>query len=339
MPENTRSFLDKLLLFVKGVGMGAANKVPGVSGGLVAFVTGFYEELIYSLQKINRKAFKLLLDGRFKSFYQYVNGRFLLLVFAGSTFSYFSVSRVLDFLIQNFELYVWATFFGMILGSIYYVAKDFNDFSRSNLITMFLGVAIGISISFMSPAKENDNLWFVFFCGIIGVSGMTLPGLSGSFILILMGNYVLLLVDSVNELYKTIQDVFYWNFDFIHDQVRMRYMKIVASFGLGSIFGLVITSHILGFLLKRYHQLITALIIGFIGGSLGIVWPWKKTIFKMEEGVYLFDSLGNRIVENYQRYLPSMSDATTWYALFYILFGLAILLVLDWIGRDKIPSS
>ena len=339
MPENTRSFLDKLLLFVKGVGMGAANKVPGVSGGLVAFVTGFYEELIYSLQKINRKAFKLLLNGRFKSFYQYVNGRFLLLVFAGSTFSYFSVSRVLDYLIQNFELYVWATFFGMILGSIYYVAKDFNDFSRANLITMALGVAIGISISFMSPAKENDNLWFVFFCGIIGVSGMTLPGLSGSFILILMGNYVLLLVDSVNELYKTIQDVFSWNFEFIHDEVRMRYMKIVGSFGLGSIFGLVITSHILGFLLKRYHQLITALIIGFIGGSLGIVWPWKNTIYKMDGGVYLKDSLGDRIVENYQRYLPSVSDPTTWYALFYILFGLVILLVLDRMGRDRKASS
>ena len=339
MPENTRSFLDKLLLFVKGVGMGAANKVPGVSGGLVAFVTGFYEELIYSLQKINRKAFKLLLNGRFKSFYQYVNGRFLLLVFAGSTFSYFSVSRVLDYLIQNFELYVWATFFGMILGSIYYVAKDFNDFSRANLITMVLGVAIGISISFMSPAKENDNLWFVFFCGIIGVSGMTLPGLSGSFILILMGNYVLLLVDSVNELYKTIQDVFSWNFEFIHDEVRMRYMKIVGSFGLGSIFGLVITSHILGFLLKRYHQLITALIIGFIGGSLGIVWPWKNTIYKMDGGVYLKDSLGDRIVENYQRYLPSVSDPTTWYALFYILFGLVILLVLDRMGRDRKASS
>ena len=312
MPENTRSFLDKILLFVKGVGMGAANKVPGVSGGLVAFVTGFYEELIYSLQKVNRKAFMLILNGRFKSFYQYVNGRFLLLVFAGSTFSYFSVSRVLDYLIQNFELYVWATFFGMIVGSIYYVAKDFNDFSRTNIVTMGIGVAIGIAISFMSPAKENDNLWFVFLCGIVGVSGMTLPGLSGSFILILMGNYVLLLVDSVNELYKTFRDIFTWNFEFIHDEVRMRYMKIVGSFGLGSIFGLVITSHILGFLLKRYHQVITALIIGFIGGSLGIVWPWKRTVYKMDEGGYQFDSLGNRIVENDQRYLPSVSDPRVW---------------------------
>jgi uncharacterized membrane protein len=339
MAENTRTFWDKILLFIKGVAMGAANKVPGVSGGLVAFVTGFYEELIYSLQKINRKALKLLIDGRFKSFYQYVNGRFLLLVFAGSTFSYFSVSRVLDYLIQNFELYVWATFFGMILGSIYYVAKDFNDFSRVNLFTMGLGVAIGVAISFMSPAKENDNLWFVFFCGIVGVSGMTLPGLSGSFILILMGNYVLLLVDSVNELYKTIQDIFTLNFDFIHDTVRIRYLKIIASFGLGSVFGLVITSHILGYLLKRFHQIITALIIGFIGGSLGNVWPWKKEIYKMEEGQYLFDSLGNKIVENYVRYFPDFSDSTTWYAIFYILVGLAILLIIDWFGPKKVVRS
>ena len=335
MAEKTRTFWDRILLFIKGVAMGAANKVPGVSGGLVAFVTGFYEELIYSLQKINRKALILIVNGRFKSFYQYVNGRFLLLVFAGSTFSYFSVSRVLDFLIQNFELYVWATFFGMILGSIYYVAKDFNDFSRINIMSMVLGVGIGVSISLMSPAKENDNLWFVFFCGMVGVSGMTLPGLSGSFILILMGNYVLLLVDSVNELYKTLQDIFTFNFDFVQDQVRMHYLKIIGSFGLGSIFGLVITSHILGYMLKRWHQVITALIIGFIGGSLGNVWPWKREIYKMDGESYLFDSLGNKIVENYVRYFPDFADITTWYAIVFILLGLGILLIIDWVGPKK----
>ena len=242
-------------------------------------------------------------------------------------------------MIQNFELYVWASFFGMILGSIYYVAKDFNDFSKTNIITMGLGVAIGVAISFMSPAKENDNLWFVFFCGIVGVSGMTLPGLSGSFILILMGNYVLLLVDSVNELYKTIQDVFTFNFEFIQDEVRMGYPNIIASFGLGSAFGLVITSHILGYLLKRFHQIITALIIGFIGGSLGNVWPWKREIYKMDGDNYLFDSLGNKIVENYVRYLPDFSDNTTWFAIFYILIGLAILLVIDWFGPKKVSKA
>ena len=333
--ENTRTLTDKIFLFIKGVAMGAANKVPGVSGGIVAFVAGFYEELIYSLQKINAKAFKLLINGRFKSFYQYVNGRFLLLVFAGSTFSYFSVSRVLDYFLQHYELFVWSTFFGMILGSIYYISKDFNDWSKKNIISMIIGIGLGIAISLMSPAKENDNLWFVFLCGIIGVSGMTLPGLSGSFILILMGNYVLLLVDSVNELYKIIADIFSWNFDFIYDKVRMRYLKIISSFTLGSIFGLVITSHILGYLLKRWHQIVTALIIGFITGSLGIVWPWKKKILKEVNGEVILDSKGNDIIENYQRYIPNLSDSNTWYAIGFILFGIMILLSLEWYGENR----
>jgi putative membrane protein len=335
MAEKTRTFSDKLFLFIKGIGMGAANKVPGVSGGLVAFVAGFYEELIYSLQKINRKAFMLLVNRRFKGFYQYVNGRFLLLIFAGSTFSYFSVSKALDFLLQHFELYVWSTFFGMILGSIYYIAKDFNDWTRQNIITIITGILIGASISLMNPAKENDNLWFVFFNGIIGVSGMTIPGLSGSFVLILLGNYVLLLVDSVNELYKIIADIFVWNFDFIHDQVRMRYLKIISSFTLGSIFGLVVTSHILGFLLRRWHQIITSLIIGFIAGSLGMVWPWKKEIYKIENGNILLDSEGNKIIENFQRYWPDLSDLSTWYAIGFILFGILILLALEWYGNKN----
>lgn len=331
-----RTFSDKVFLFIKGLAMGTANKVPGVSGGIVAFVAGFYEELIYSLQKFNRKAIMLLFKGRFKSLYQYINGRFLLLVFAGSTVSYFSVSRVLDYFLRNFDLFVWSTFFGMILGSIYYIAKDFKDWCRANIIAIVVGIGIGISISLMSPAKENDNLWFVFFCGIIGVSGMTLPGLSGSFILILLGNYVLLMVDSVNQLYKTIIDIFSWNFEFIHDEVRMRYMKIIASFTAGSVFGLVSTSHVIGFLLKRWHQIVTAVIIGFIAGSLGIVWPWKKEIYKTQNGQILLDSEGNNIIQNYSRYSPDVSDPTTWMAVGFILFGIAILLALEWYGnRNK----
>ncbi len=333
--EKTRNLSDKIFLFIKGLAMGAANKVPGVSGGTVAFVAGFYEELIYSLQKINRKAFMLLINRRFRGFYQYVNGRFLLLIFAGSTFSYFSVSRVLDYFLQHYELFVWSTFFGMILGSIYYIAKDFKDWSKQNIITIIIGIVLGVSISLMNPAKENDNLWFVFFCGIIGVTGMTLPGLSGSFILILLGNYVLLLVDSVNELSKIIIDIFSWNFEFVHDQVRMRYLKIITSFTLGSVFGLVVTSHILGYLLKRWHQIVTALIIGFITGSLGIVWPWKKEIFKTDNGKLLFDSQGDKVVENYHRYLPDITDASTWYAVGFIIFGIFILLVLEWYGDSS----
>jgi len=330
-----RTFSDKILLFIKGLGMGAANKVPGVSGGIVAFVTGFYEELIYSLQKFNRKALILLFNGKFKGFYRYVNGRFLLLIFAGSTFSYFSVSRVLDYFLKNYETFVWSLFFGMILGSIYYIAKDFKDWTRQNIIAIIFGIIMGISISLMNPAKENDNLWFVFFCGIIGVSGMTLPGLSGSFILILLGNYVLLLVDSVNELFNTIRDIFRWNFEFIHDPERIRYLKIVISFTLGSIFGLVTTSHVIGFLLKRWHQIVTAVIIGFITGSLGIVWPWKKEMYKVEDGITMLDTDGNKILEDYHRYLPNIAESSTWIAIGFILLGILILLVLEYYGNKN----
>lgn len=324
-----RGFMDKVWLFFKGLSMGAANKVPGVSGGTVAFVLDFYEELIYSFKKVNLNAFKLLFSGRFKSFYQYTNATFLLLVMGGSMFSYFSVSIVLDYLIRNYELYVWSAFFGMILGSIYYIGKDFNDFSTKNIISIIVGIIIGVSISLMSPAKENDNLWFVFFCGIIGVSGMTLPGLSGSFILILLGNYVLLLVDSVNMLYKTIIDIFSGNFDFIQDAVRMRYLKIVAVFTGGSAFGLVVTSHILGYVLKRWHQIVTAIIIGFITGSLGIVWPWKREIYKTENGQLLHDFNGDKVIENYQRFMPDVTLQETWVAVIFILLGVGMLLVLD----------
>ena len=264
--------------------MGAANKVPGVSGGTVSFVLGFYEEMIYSFQKINYKAFLLLINGRYKSFYYYTNAPFLLLLFSGSMFSYFSVSLVLDYLLRNFELYVWSTFFGMILGSIYYISKNFNDWRTKNVIAMAIGIGLGVAISLMNPAKENDNLWFVFACGIIGVSGMTLPGLSGSFILILMGNYVLLLVDSVTVLFKTITEIFTGDFSFMDNEEQQRYLKVIATFTGGSAFGLIFTSHIIGFVLKRWHQIVTATIIGFIGGSLGIVWPWKKEIYKYEDG-------------------------------------------------------
>ena len=334
-----RTFLDKILLFIKGLGMGAANKVPGVSGGIVAFVTGFYEELIYSLQKFNRKALILLFNGRFKSLYQYVNGGFLLLIFAGSAFSYFSVSRVLDYFLKNYETFVWSLFFGMILGSIYYIAQDFKDWTRQNITAIVFGIIMGISISLMNPAKENDNLWFVFFCGIIGVSGMTLPGLSGSFILILLGNYVLLLVDSVNELFNTFKDIFTWNFEFIHDPVRIRYLKIVTSFTLGSIFGLVTTSHVIGFLLKRWHQIVTAVIIGFITGSLGIVWPWKEKIYKIENGTDMLDRYGNKILEDYHRYLPNITESSTWISIGFILLGILILLILEYYGnKNKIAN-
>ncbi|MDC6389876.1 DUF368 domain-containing protein [Maribacter sp. PR1] len=334
--NDSRTLTDKLFLIVKGLCMGAANKVPGVSGGIVAFVAGFYEEFIYSLQKVNLKAFKLLINGRLKSFFRYVNGTFLTLLIFGMLVSYFSVSKVLDYFLVKKELFVWSAFFGMILGSIYYIGKDFGHWTKKTIPSAILGLSVGVAISFLSPAKENDNLLFIFFCGMISVSGMTLPGLSGSFILILLGNYVLLLVDSVNALYDTFSELIVGDFSFTSNSERLRTLKILAVFTLGSATGLVTLSHILSYVLKHYKHISTAVILGFITGSLGVVWPWKETVYKRDmTGNILLDTNGKEIIVNYERYLPNLSFSETWWAFFFIVFGISILLLLDWYGKNR----
>jgi len=331
--ESTRTLTDKLFLILKGLGMGAANKVPGVSGGVVAFVAGFYEEFIYSLKKINKTAFKLFFNGRFKSFFTYINGRFLSLLFLGMVISYFSISKVLDYLIKHYEIYIWSIFFGMIIGSIYYLYKGFKDWHYITYISLGIGIILGVGISFLNPAKENDNLWFVFFCGIISVSGMTLPGFSGSFILILLGNYVLLLVDSVNALYDTFSEIVTGDFSVFQNSARIRMLKVLVIFTLGSITGLVTFSHVLSYILKRYKSITLSAIIGFIIGSLGVVWPWKKTIHKTnEDGSFLLDSTGEKIIENYQRFKPEL-NTETYYAIGFIILGIATVLILEWYGN------
>lgn len=331
--QKDRSFLDKIYLFIKGIAMGAANKVPGVSGGTVSYVFDFYEELIYSFRRINIDAFKLLFTGKFKSFYKYTNGQFLTLVMGGSIFSYFSVSLILDYFLKHYELYVWSCFFGMIIGSIYYIGKDFGKWSRVSFVFLLIGISLGLAISFLKPATENDNLWFVFFCGIIGVSGMTLPGLSGSFILILLGNYVLLLVDSVNVFFNIITNVLTGNFEVLSDPIKIRYLKIISVFTAGSAFGLVTISHVLGYVLSKWNKLVNAIIIGFIAGSLGIVWPWKKTIYVKKDNIFQTDIAGNKIVENYERYLPEFYSVKTFTAIFFIFLGVGLILALDYYDK------
>lgn len=331
-----RTFTDKFFLVIKGLCMGAANKVPGVSGGIVAFVGGFYEEFIYSLQKLNSKALKLLFNGRFKSFYRYTNGQFLLLLIFGMLISYFSISKVLDYFLERKELFVWAAFFGMVLGSIYHIGKDFRPWNQKTILAGSIGLLLGISISFLNPAKENDNLLFIFFCGIISVSGMTLPGLSGSFILILLGNYVLLLVDSVNALYDTFAEVFSGDFSFVNNPIRMQILKILAIFTLGSAAGLVTFSHLLSYILKHYKTIATAVILGFITGSLGVLWPWKQTLYKTDaQGTPILDSAGDKIVRNYERHLPDWNNPETWWAVLFIGLGIMLLLILDGYAKNR----
>jgi len=330
-----RNLINNIFLILKGIAMGTANKVPGVSGGVVAFVGGFYEEFIYSLQKINFKAFKLFFNFRWKSFWQYINGNFLGLLILGMLVSYFSVSKLLDYFLETNELYVWSLFFGMIIGSIIYISKNYEDWNVENFLFLVAGTIVGVGISLLQPATENDALWFVFVCGIIGVSGMTLPGLSGSFILILLGNYVLLLVDSVNVLYDTFSFILKNDYSFLDDVKHMRLLWVLIVFTLGSFTGLVSLSHVLGALLKRFKNETFAVIIGFIAGSLGVVWPWKNKFFKLSKnGTNMLDPQGNLILDHYERFIPSLSYQTA-IAIVWIMIGVGVVLYIEWIGNRR----
>lgn len=272
---NKRGLYDNILLIIKGLAMGVANKVPGVSGGIIAVVTGFYEEFLYSLKRLNFKALMLLMTGRFRSFIQYTNAAFLSLITLGIIISYFTVSRLLDYALIYYEQHVWGLFFGMVLMSAILLVRDFGRWNFRYLLFCALGFATGIVLIFLEPSEENRNLFFVFFCGMISIIGMTLPGLSGSFLLILMGNYVLLLVDAVNALgafgVGLTQNIPFWELYNTHKEL----LQILLVFILGSLTGLVAISSLLHYVLMRYEKRLRTLIIGFIIGSLPILWPWS----------------------------------------------------------------
>ena len=312
--EENRLFSKYLKTLFNGILMGTANKIPGVSGGLVAIAIGFYEELIYSLQKINKVAIKKLLNFNFKDFFKYINGKFLGLILLGIVISYFSTSKILELLLNKYETYVWSLFFGLVIGTIFHLRNIININDWKNTCFIFMGTSFGLVLSILNPAQENDNLYFVFLCGIISVSGMILPGLSGSFLLMLMGNYVLLLVDSVNALYDTINELIRGDFSNFNDD-RVNYLKVLTVFTLGSMTGLITLSKLLGYLLNKFNQLCNSLIFGFIIGSLGVIWPWKST-FNYENEQQII------------RYIPEISIETI-YSVLYVLIGIATVLIIS----------
>jgi uncharacterized membrane protein len=331
-PEK-RSIIDYLGLVVKGILMGAANKVPGISGGIIAFVGGFYEEFIFSLNQFNFRAFKLFIRLKWKKLFIYVNGNFLGLLVTGMLISYFSVAKVLDYLISNYELYVWSTFLGMIIGSIYYLERQFGKWTNTARISAMTGLIAGLSLSLLPQLPANDNLYYVFFCGFISVAGMTLPGLSGSFLLILLGNYVLLLVDSVNALYDTFIFVIRGDFSFTQNPEHLKLLKVLAVFTLGSIAGLVSLSHLLAFVLKRFKAITTAVLIGFIAGSLIVVWPWKQAVYP---GISETETLTQHSeILRYTNYWPDFTEIQNQVSLGYIALGIGIVLAIDMYGRYR----
>ena len=286
-----------LFLFLKGITMGVANVIPGVSGGTVALITEIYEELINSLKSFDLKAIKLLLNGQFKDFTIHTNLYFLISVFGGSVFSMFSVAKLFEFLFEFYPEELWSFFFGLILASVYYVGLRVGIWKIRSYIFFIIGTAIAVSIALLSPSSESTNLLYIFICGVIGVSGMLLPGLSGSFILILMGNYKLLMVDSISKSLK-------FNIDAI---------TYLLVFILGSVVGLFGFSHIISWLFKRFKDCVLSLLTGFILGSLLIIWPWKEIA-------------ENKLITSW--HLPELNSNTI-VAIFLMLIGFYIVVKLE----------
>ncbi len=306
-------FNKYFFLFLKGLAMGAVNKIPGVSGGTVAFVTGIYEDLINSIKKINYYSFKILFTKGFNDFYKEINGKFLTVLFSGVIASFFSVSLILDRLIENYEIYVLGLFFGMILGSFYVIYYQLEKISLTSFFGLAIGLAVGLAISFADNIEIANSNLIIFLCGMIAISGMVLPGLSGSYLLLLIGNYTLIMVDSVNALYFTLIEIASLDFQFIDDPERLYLLKVLLLFTLGSISGLIFLSNILSTLIKKFKTITMSIIVGFIGGSLLGVWPWKNESVNGDKSLFI----------------PDLTSNETFITIFYILIGILFVILLE----------
>jgi putative membrane protein len=292
--------------FLKGFAMGVANVIPGVSGGTIALLTGIFERLINALKSFDVEAVRLLLKFKFKEFAQHVDFGFLVAVFLGVGVSIVSVAKLLEFLFQSYPVYVWSFFFGLILVSVWFVGKSIGKIDVLAIISFVAGAVVAFGLSVMNPATENTAFWYLIICGAVAICSMILPGLSGSFVLILMGNYQLIMIYAVSH------------FD----------MGIIIPVGIGVVVGLLAFSHFLSWLLSRYARQTMAVLTGFIFGSLGTIWPWKNPVYLMQDGVEVLKN-GKPIIQSYQMYFPQEFSVEVVVAILLMIAGMAALWALE----------
>ncbi|QBG47171.1 DUF368 domain-containing protein [Verrucomicrobia bacterium S94] len=276
--------IDYILNILKGALMGAANVIPGVSGGTMALLTGIFEKLINTIKSFDLTAAKLACNFKFKELCEHVDIRFLSAIGIGIIGSILTVARILEYLFEHQALYVWAFFFGLILASVYFVGKKIQQKSMAVYLLFALGTAIAVGIAFLEPAEQNDAIPYLLICGAVSMCSMILPGLSGSFVLLLMGNYELVMIDAVNTLN----------------------LRVIIPTGIGMVLGLAAFARVLSWVFKKFHDQTIALLTGFIFGSLTILWPWKEAITKtFQDG----ENIKEKVV-GYHHSLPEMSTET-----------------------------
>jgi putative membrane protein len=250
---NKRNLSDYFLLSARGMAMGAADVIPGVSGGTIAFITGIYEELINSIKSVNKTFFELLFKKGISAAWQHVNGNFLIAVLGGILFSIFSLAKLISWLLENHPMIVWAFFFGLIVASALHVGRKITNWNITNIVTLIVGVAIAAYITIATPASTPETWWYIFLSGTIAITAMILPGISGSFILLLLGKY-----------------------EFILNAVKDFQIAIIAIFASGCLVGIISFSNVISWFFKKLPNTTMALLTGFMLGSLNKLWPWKE---------------------------------------------------------------
>ena len=256
-----KGFLKNIIVAVKGACMGAADVIPGVSGGTIAFIMGIYDDFVGSLAAINGEAVKLLFKGQFKAFWKHINGSFLLSLVIGIGISVISLAGLMQMLLSDFPIQTWAFFFGLIVASSIFIIRGISGWRLREGLLLVLGIILGVVICTLSPTQTPDGLWFIFLSGAIAICAMILPGISGSFILLILGKYQYIM-GVISDLVSGVE--------------FGRNLLILGVFAIGAVVGILGFSKFLHWLLALWNKETLIVLAGFIIGSLVKVWPWSN---------------------------------------------------------------
>lgn len=300
------------LLFLKGMAVGAADLVPGVSGGTIAFISGIYEELIDSLRSLRPQLLMIGVREGFDAMWREANATFLLTLLVGMLCSVFSLARVISWVLEAYPILIWSFFFGLIIASIIFIAKRYTRFGWPERIALLVGTVLGFLIVFSPPLQMHHSLVIVFFSGSLAACAMILPGVSGTFILMLLGMYRLIL-----------------------DGVVSGDIPLLVTFASGAVAGLLLFSRFLSWLLHRYHDMTMATMTGFLVGSLALIWPWKLPL------EVIYDERGRETILSFENLLPwqyqhmTGLDAHTMAGVACMVLGLGLVLGLESLGHRQ----
>lgn len=300
-----RSIKDYLTLLLKGVAMGSADVVPGVSGGTIAFITGIYDELLRSIKSIDAEAFRLLFKLRLKDFWEHVNGNFLLTLVGGIAISIFSLAKLITYLLVTYPILVWSFFFGLIVIAAIIVARDIDKKDWKAGLAGLIGVAIAYFITLAAPAETTEAGWFVFVSGAIAICAMILPGISGAFILLILGKY-----------------------QYVMEAVHTFNFPVIILFILGCIFGLLSFARVVSWCLNNYQSVTVAVLAGFMIGSLNKVWPWKVVdTFRLNSKGEQVPFLEHNVLPH--QYLEQVGEPQLMEAIMMACFGILLVIIIE----------